>query len=313
MEREYYVVDAFAAERFSGNPAAVLFEADGLADDQMRAIAAEFNLSETTFVLPPSPKVLAMHGKSGNLPVQFRWFTPMMEVSMCGHATIAGVHALLESGRFRRGSGGTAASLRIETRSGVLAAFVEPVPGAPDRHMIWLDLVDPTLTPLRLVGVDLASVLELPVDAFDPLLPAARTQDHDAIVFVQDVGTLNSASPDFQALKTLLQREKLRGLSLATVGTLTPSVHVQSRFFAPLAGIEEDPVTGSVHGPLAAHLVQHGRVPLVDGLAGLTCVQGKAGGRAGLLHALVQVKSDGSHAVRIGGRAITTMRGTLFC
>jgi PhzF family phenazine biosynthesis protein len=131
------------------------------------------------------------------------------------------------------------------------------------------------------------------------------------LVFVRDFQTLSEARPDFPQLASLLTRCGLRGLCLATVKTLTPSINVQSRFFAPTAGVDEDPVTGSVHGPLSAYLVKHGLVPLQEGLAGLTCTQAKAGGRAGLIHALVQPQGNDVYAVRIGGRAVTTMRGTL--
>jgi PhzF family phenazine biosynthesis protein len=109
-----------------------------------------------------------------------------------------------------------------------------------------------------------------------------------------------------------LDRDGVRGLCLATVKTLTPSITVQSRFFAPTAGINEDPVTGSVHGPLAAYVVKHGLVPLHDGLAGLMCTQAKPGGRGGLVNALVQPQDNDVYAVRIGGRAVTAMRGTLI-
>ena len=77
-------------------------------------------------------------------------------------------------------------------------------------------------------------------------------------------------------------------------------------------GIDEDPVTGSVHGPLAVYLVRHGLVPVDDGMAGLTCVQGRPGGRAGLVHALVQQALDSTYSVRIGGQAVVTMRGMLL-
>ena len=100
-------------------------------------------------------------------------------------------------------------------------------------------------------------------------------------------------------------------MSLATIKTLTPSIHVQSRFFAPAAGVDEDPVTGSVHGPLAAYVVQQGFVPMHDDLAGLTCVQSRAGGRGGLLNALVQKQGENEYAVRIGGRTFVSMTGSL--
>ncbi|MFQ5495556.1 MAG: PhzF family phenazine biosynthesis protein, partial [Phycisphaerae bacterium] len=361
MARDYFVVDAFTSEAFAGNAAGVVLNAEGLDEAAMQAVAAEFNLSETTFVLPASessnPKLqnddvaagpanrktdhrdaaldgeIAPGGVTGPellrgagigechaerreasgrafgeiprsarnddvrpfpprvVPVRFRWFTPTTEVTMCGHATVAGVQAMLEAGRLGIPDDRPSVSLTIETLGGVLTAFVERMPGGGG-PMIWLDLVDPVLTPC---GIDLAALsaaLRLSSDAFDVSLLPVQSQDGDAIVFVRDVITLNDARPDFEALRSTLERAGLRGLSLATVNTLTPSVNVQSRFFAPPAGVDEDPVTGSVHGPLAARLVQQGVVPVQDGLAALTCVQGQAGGRAGLLYALVQPKGD---------------------
>lgn len=308
MERTYYVIDAFTSEAFAGNAAAVVLDAQGLDDRQMQAIAAEFNLSETTFVLEPSQPVDDTTGAR----VWFRWFTPCAEVAMCGHATIAGVHALVESGRLPLPEADGSVAVGIETKSGLLTAFVERMPGSATDCMIWLDLIDPVLTPQPVSPAQLAPVLNLPLEAFDASLPPVGSQDQDVVAFVASVQWLSEARPDLPRLADLLERHGLRGLSLATVHTLTPSIHVQSRFFAPSVGIDEDPVTGSVHGPLAAYLVMRGIVPVHGELAGLTCVQGKAGGRTGVVHALVQPKEDGSHAVRIGGRAVTTMRGILM-
>jgi PhzF family phenazine biosynthesis protein len=122
---------------------------------------------------------------------------------------------------------------------------------------------------------------------------------------------LNDIRPDFDRLTGWMAGERLRGVSVATVHTLTPSIHVQSRFFAPTFGVREDPVTGSVHGPLAAYLFQNRRIAVHDGIAGLSCVQGVPGGRAGLVHALVCANDTGATRVRIAGQAVTVMAGTL--
>ena len=145
----------------------------------------------------------------------------------------------------------------------------------------------------------------------DPALPPARTQDADLLFFVRDVKCLHQARPDNHRLGEILVRQGLRGMSLATIRTLPPSIHVQSRFFATPVGIDEDPVTGSVHGPLAAYLVREKVVKPHDGVAALMCIQGKSGGRAGLVYALVEPKPEGEFNVRIGGQVVTTMRGVL--
>lgn len=313
MSRPCYVVDVFASEPFGGNPAAVVLDAHGLSDGQMQAVAAEFNLSETTFVLPPSGVSNAEEKESlGAIPdLRFRWFTPSSEVRMCGHATIAGVHVLAESGRLPMSGEPANATLKIETRSGTLTAFVEPVPGGSDR-MIWLELIDPAFRKQEVLTEHLAAALGLTVDDFDASLPTTATQDDDLLAFVSTAQCLNDVRPDRAGLAALLDQHGLRGLCLATVDTVTPSISVQSRFFAPTVGVDEDPVTGSVHGPLAVFLVMRGRVPVHEHLAGLMCAQGIPGGRGGVVNALVQPKAAEAYSVRIGGRALTSMRGLIL-
>ncbi len=303
MQRPYYIVDAFTDTRFAGNSAAVVLDADGLDDAQMQAVATEFNLSETTFVLPPTVD---------DADVRFRWFTPGAEVSMCGHATIAGACVLAWTGRTAAGSAEAPAVIRIETKSGVLAADIGPTPGDREGLLVWLDLPQPKLVTKTVTNLDMAEAFSLPSDSIDRSIPAVKTQDDDLIAFVRDSFALNEAKPDRAALLKICHRDRLRGYCLATVNTLSPSITVQSRFFAPAVGIDEDPVTGSVHGPLAAHLVEQGRVSMQDGIAGLHCVQGIAGGRAGLVRAVVRRTSEGGLAVRIGGEAVAVMRGVLL-
>jgi predicted PhzF superfamily epimerase YddE/YHI9 len=323
VERTYYVVDVFTSERFAGNPAAVVFDAQGLSDQQMQSIAVEFNLSETTFVTKGAKAGdrVAPEENGCEDRLHFRWFSPTTEVRMCGHATIAGVHALVESHRVpldepgRKGALDVAndrqSGVEIETLSGTLAARVEQFPGNKAGRMIWLTLRPPKLEAVQIPVDRLVDALRLPTGAVDLELLPARTQDHDLLFFVQDIIAVNEARPDFVTLARLLDEFRLRGISLATVRTLAPSIAVQSRFFAPCAGIEEDPVTGSVHGPLAAYLAERQLLPARDGTSAMMAVQGKPGARSGLVYALAE-KKDGQWSVKIGGQAVTTMKGILF-
>ncbi|MEK6797531.1 MAG: PhzF family phenazine biosynthesis protein [Planctomycetota bacterium] len=308
LDRNYYVVDAFSTGPFTGNPAAVVCDAAGLDDDTMRRIAAEFNLSETTFFLPPK---ISHSDPEVDLSVRIRWFTPTVEVDMCGHATVAGVHALVESGRLPTPTSEASCVVRIETKSGVLTAYVEHFPGASHNRIIWLELRPPRLEPVRVDLPGFASALGLLPGDLDAELPPSTTQDHDLLLFARDISCVNGAQPDFAVLARLLRAERCRGLCLATTRTLTPSITVQSRFFAPTVGINEDPVTGSVHGPLAAYLARLGQIPRHDGVSALRCVQGTPGGRAGLLYAIVRETDSGDLVVRVGGHACTTMIGRL--
>ncbi len=314
----YYLVDVFAAEPSGGNAAAVVLDADGMSDEQMQLVAKDFNLSETTFVLSASEVVVPQKGlpaDEAKRSVRFRWFTPSNEVDMCGHATIAGVHAMVEAGLLDGDSDDSddtvAEPLSIETRSGELTAFVEQLPGDPPKRVIWLELLPPQLRKASFECAALAKVLGMSLDDFDADWPPVLTQDRDAIVFVRDTSVLNGVLPAFDKLSAWQRANKLRGLCLATTKTLSPSIHVQSRFFAPADGVNEDPVTGSVHGPLAAYLVERGVVPVTDGTAALQCVQGIPGGRTGLVWALVRYDAAEKPLVRIGGFANTVSQGQL--
>ncbi len=315
MDRDYYVVDAFTSNRYSGNAAAVVLDAQGLTDEQMGGIASEFNLSETTFVLPARETSTHNQG-NGVAPlarIRIRWFTPSAEVDICGHATIAGIHALCESGKLRPREGSGPQTVQIETRSGLLTAHLESMPGQPNEAVVWLDLIDPTWSACPADPGVLAQLVGLTSDDFDPDLPPIFTMDRDIFCFVRDAATVNAARLDRARLVAYSKPLSLRGLTVASVNTLTPTIHAQSRFFAPAAGVDEDPVTGSMHGPLAAYLVSHGRVAVdaTTGVAALQCVQGIPGGRTGLVWALVQPQKAGGYGVRIGGRTVTTMVGRL--
>ena len=371
MPHEYFVIDAFSGEAFGGNPAAVVLDADDLSDERMKAIAAEFNLSETTFVLSPesggesnsgapfeaglsettllgcaergvtalardelhrggdevsdSPEggvatrtTVATSTRAAARPstttrVRFRWFTPSVEVRMCGHASVAAVRAMLECGRIRVDDSTASTVIEIETLSGLLRAYLERIPGRTDDagYMIWLDLPRPSLAVVSRGVEELIACLRIGRDDIEPAQPLRRTTDDDLLLFVRDAAALHGITPDHLRLKELMVGQGVRGVGVATVKTHSPAIHVQSRFFAPASGIDEDPVTGSLHGPLAACLAERGLVEFHDGLGAITCVQSKVGSRSGVLHALVQRHDGGGYDVRIGGQAVTVMRGWL--
>lgn len=305
MSLRYLVIDVFTAEKYAGNPAAIVLDADGLDDATMSSIAAEFNLGITVFVLR------ARQNHANAPAIRLRWFTPAGEIRMCGHGSIAAIHALLETGAIQHSDPANSTTVKIETVSGRLDAFVESIPGQSNARIIWLDLLDPTWKRLDFDAQAWSAALGASETIWDVEFPPVKTQDNDLLTFVQDFAVLNGLRPNHSAIAELSRTLGIRGLCVSTVRTVTPSAHVQSRFFAPSIGLNEDSVTGSVHGPLSAYLVDRGAAPRQNDLAGLTCVQGIAGGRTGLLHALVQCHDDGTYAVRIGGRAVTTMSGTL--
>jgi len=211
-----FQVDAFTDRRFAGNPAAVCL-LEGPADEGwMQTVAAEMNLSETAFLHPL--------GEGFGL----RWFTPTVEVALCGHATLASAHVLWETGRLEPG-----AEARFETKSGLLTA-------QRDGEWIWLDF--PAMPP---------SAAEAPAGLLEAVgTPSAQVYrgGEDYIVEIDSEAAVRSLRPDLGALAAI----KARGVAVTAPASMDGYDFV-SRFFAPAAGIPEDPVTGSAHcalGPL---------------------------------------------------------------
>ena len=300
---EFDIVDVFTAKAYAGNAAAVVIGADGQDAERLQAIAAEFRQSATVFVLASD---------SPDASVRFRCFTPTSEQRLCGHGMLAGVHTLLERGRFASMLTDPKISLPVQTAVGTLRLQCESAESLPSGRLLWLALPRPQFTSRSLNVGQLADWLGIDVESIDTALPIMETQDEDLLIFVRSYVALNEAQPQFTALGAWCARHRIRGVCLSTLNTLAPSIHVQSRFFAPAAGVNEDPVTGSVHGPLSAYLVAHELVPHSGGAAAVTGVQAEAGGRAGLIRAIVQQEVGVGFSVRIAGECHTTMRGTLL-
>src|SRR5215212_5144167 len=204
-------VDAFTSEPFRGNPAAVCLLEDERDDAWMQSVAAEMNLSETAFLLPL---------QDGAYPL--RWFTPAVEVALCGHATLASAHAIW-SERFAPD-----APLRFRTKSGILTA-------ARDGDLIELDFpatleraADPPPALLESLGIS------------KPVY-VGRNQ-FDYLVEVESEEIVRALDPDHARLRSV----PVRGV-IVTSRSSAPEFDFVSRYFAPGSGIDEDPVTGSAH------------------------------------------------------------------
>lgn len=300
-ELQLRIVDAFAEQPFAGNPAGVILDADTLSERQMQTIACEINASETAFISGANDL---------RRPPTIRWFTPAVEVGFCGHATLAAAHALAESSRFRADSAEPIPGVRFESAAGTLRLTKETIPDRPGSAIWWLDMPEPGLHADNTNPMKTCELLGMTVDDLDPAAPIQRSRDDDLLLLVKSWQRLQSLAPDFHKLGAWCEKHGIRGVCVATRETLTPFVQVASRFFAPAAGIAEDPVTGSVHGPLALALVAGGFVPMTGERAALNCAQGKPGGRQGLVRALVERK-EGGHRVRVGGFCHTVVRGEI--
>jgi PhzF family phenazine biosynthesis protein len=254
-------VDAFTPAPFAGNPAAVCLLPAPREDTWMQAVAREMNLAETAFLL-----------RCGD-EFGLRWFTPGVEVDLCGHATLASAHVLWEEGHLD-----PTAEARFYTRSGLLRA---------SRHDDWITLDFPATPP---VPCDPPPELARGIGA--PIRFCARTP-FDYLVEVETEPVLRSLRPDL----ALLERLGGRGV-IVTTAAQGPGIDFVSRFFAPAAGVPEDPVTGSAHCALG---------PLWGERLGKTSLVGyQASPRGGV----VKVALNGDR-VLLGGQAVTVLRAEL--
>ncbi len=255
-------VDAFADAPFTGNPAAVVELQDWLDDATLLAIAAENNLAETAFLLPE---------RDGRVPL--RWFTPVVEVEMCGHATLASGHLLLARDPGRD-------VVRFATRrAGELTVTREPA-----GYALSLPAWGPRAEPLPA----LVAALGLSPDEVEATL---WHRAEYAVIALRDEEAVRAVDPDFRAIAAI-------GPVAAIVTAPGREVDVVSRVFVPGAGVDEDPVTGSAHAVLAPYWCDRlGRDAFV-------ALQVSArGGRIGC-------RLDGDRAVLTGG-AVTVIEGTL--
>ena len=215
MTTPFAIVDAFTDIPFAGNPAAVV-QLSGPADPVwMQLVAAEFNLSETAFV----------HAE-GDL-WRIRWFTPTLEVTLCGHATLASAAVL-----WRRGLAAADRTIVFSSQGGLLRAHQE-------EQSIVLDFPARPCTS--------ASPPDGLSDAIGTRILSAGQNRLDWLVEVADAATVAGLSPDLAVVRRL----PLRGLIVTAAGNAGSGIDVVSRFFAPAAGVPEDPVTGSAHCALA--------------------------------------------------------------
>jgi PhzF family phenazine biosynthesis protein len=257
-------VDAFTAERFKGNPAAVCL-LDRERDPQwMQDVAAEMNLSETAFVL-----------SRGDGDYSLRWFTPAVEVALCGHATLASAHALWEERILA-----PADPARFQTRSGLLTA---------QRSGDRIELDFPATREER---SDVPSGLLESLGITDPVYVGRNKFDY--LVEVASEEIVRSLTPDHPQLRKI----PVRGVIVTSRATTTDADFI-SRFFAPGSGIDEDPVTGSAHCCLTPYWSAR------LGKTEMTAFQASARG------GFVYVRLDGDR-VKLGGHAVTVTRGELL-
>jgi PhzF family phenazine biosynthesis protein len=256
-------VDAFADKPFAGNPAAVCILAHFADERWMQSVAREMNLSETAFLVR----------RDGDFDL--RWFTPTVEVKLCGHATLASAHVLWQEGHLRLDQ-----QARFHTRSGLLTA---------EKKGAWIEMDFPAIS-----VEPVARLQTLEAALGTTARQMVRTPLSDYLVELDSEAAVRALKPDFGALRAV----DVRGVIVTSLPS-SPQYDFVSRFFAPGAGIDEDPVTGSAHCCLAPFWKERlGR----DELLGY-----QASARGGF----VRTRCVGDR-VMISGQAVTVLHGDLI-
>lgn len=258
-------VDAFTSIAFGGNPAAVCILDTSPNDEWMQQVAQEMNLSETAFV--------CRQGDDFNL----RWFTPTVEVPLCGHATLATAHVLFSEGYLA-----PTKIARFQTLSGLLTA---------KKQDGWIELDFP---------VNFSTPLNPPPELSTALGVELQGVSQNSLGYLVEVASeviLRQLQPDFNLLKTL----PVGGVIVTSVAADNSAYDFVSRFFAPSLGIDEDPVTGAAHCCLAPFWR--------DRLQKDQLLAYQASSRGGV----VRVRYDGGDRVYLAGEAVTVLRGELVC
>lgn len=293
MSRKYrlYQVDSFTEQKFVGNPAGVVPNADGLTDNEMQKIARELNNSETAFIFSSN---------SNDYDVHVRFFTPTMEVPICGHATIAA--------HYIRAVENKLCNTRVVQKTGAGILPVDIVREENDYRIIMTQGKIEFGELIREKNKDiLISALSLTEKNLLECCPVqiVSTGHSKVMVGIKDRDTLNSLKPNYGALARLSEVIGCNGYYVFTFNNEDSDVLVDGRMFAPAAGINEDPVTGNANGPLGAYLVHYKLVEHDTDSLKFKARQGEAIGRAGTIGVEVAIRNGEPSEVRISGKAVT--------
>lgn len=300
--RQYYTLDVFTKQRFGGNPLAVVTDGEGLSAQEMQNIAREFNLSETTFVMPPRERDNTAH---------VRIFTPTAELPFAGHPTVGTAIALA---RLNAGTNGNAAAqsvIRLEEEAGLVPVkvqlnreqadfgeFVSPVlpddpQPAPENNLI-----------ARALGLESGDI------GFGDHRPAFVAAGNDWLfVPLASIDAVARASVQPVAWTDVHAGHQIVGAFIYCVGGLSEVASYHARMFAPDYGVAEDPATGSAAAAFPGQIAAAGQIP--DGTHRWLLEQGYEMGRPSQIHLEADFAGGKPGTVRVGGHAVFVGEGTI--
>ena len=293
-KRIAYQIDSFTKEKFKGNPAGVVVNAEGLNDYQMQQIARELNNSETAFLFPPD---------NDDCDGIIRYFTPSTEVPICGHATIAAMYAKAIEDNL------DSCVLKFKTKIGILP--FEIIKNNGDYQVVMTqgafelsptfdkEITNKMLTALGLEESDTNKNCPIQI---------ASTGHSKVMIGIKNREKLNSLSPNYNALADLSTTINCNGYFVFTFDSDSKDILTYGRMFAPSIGINEDPVTGNANGPLGGYLIQNRIVDFKDNTFEFNGRQGEKIDRLGVINVKVKIENNKPSLIQIKGDAVVVFR-----
>lgn len=292
-----YQIDSFTKEKFKGNPAGVVINADELTDYEMQQIARELNNSETAFLFAPD---------SDDCDGVIRYFTPNTEVPICGHATIAAMYAKAIEEKL------DSCILRFKTKIGILP--FEVIKENEDYQIVMTqgnfelgDIFDTT------VAQKMITALGLQKSDLDEKCPIqiASTGHSKVMIGIKSREKLNNLSPNYNDLAQLSKEINCNGYFVFTFDSDDQDVLTYGRMFAPAIGINEDPVTGNANGPLGGYLVQNNIINYKNNTFEFNGKQGEKIDRLGVIKVRVVTEENKPKLIQIKGDAVVVFRAEI--
>ncbi len=279
MKVKVYTMDSFAKTPKGGNPAAIVLDADNYSEKQMRYLAKKIGFSETAFLM-----------QSDCADFKIRFFTPVEEVDLCGHATIGAYYLMANKGIIEPGV------YKQETRAGVLAVEVS------EEHLILMDQAIPKFYEF-IDKFEIADSLNLSVlDLAEDLNPQiVSTGIRDIMVPIKDLATLNRTEPNMDKVSKVSEKYNVTGYHLFTLETLGGTAHCRN--LAPLYGIPEESACGTANGALSSYLYHHNKITDEEA-SNIVMEQGYTMNLPSEIFASLTVKDRVIERVRVGGKAM---------
>jgi PhzF family phenazine biosynthesis protein len=292
-----FLVDAFTRERFCGNPAAVVLDANILTADEMRRIARELGNTEVAFVLDSD---------SPEYDVEIRFFSPRREVTFVGHATVAAhyVRAMangVPKGKVRQKSGSGIVEIQVTGKAPKLRVTIHQTP-ATFGPVVPEERIGPVLDALGISSSSLHPGCPIQV------MSKANSR---LLVGLQSPETLDSLQPKMDQLIHLTPHVGADGFFVFALNPGADPATTEARMFCPVIGVPEDPVSGNAHGMLGVYLVNNGLLPIENGEARFIGHQGRFVDRPGQVEVAVVASGKRASGVRVTGDAVIVYEAAL--